>query len=211
MGRARRPSHSILPRSRAEQSLREPGPCSHIPTRRRLRLSTMSCRYAVGNDRCQYESYTQCFHDENLPVRLLQAQKRCFHREPQLGRELGPRGYFRNVLECDLGTPAPQIAETDIAQNGQKPRIEGPRLVEALHRTIGPDEGFLRQVLRFFRISNDPERETVGARPVSADERLESPPGPALQPSIQSASVASITCNTPQGGLIFKFRSRISS
>ena len=36
----------------------EPGPCSHIPTRRRLRLSTMSCRYAVGNDRCQYESYT---------------------------------------------------------------------------------------------------------------------------------------------------------
>ena len=39
----------------------EPGPCSHIPTRRRLRLSTMSCRYAVGNDRCQYESYTHCF------------------------------------------------------------------------------------------------------------------------------------------------------
>ena len=47
----------LFPRSRAEQSLSEPGPCSH-PTRRRLRLSTMSCRYAVGNDRCQYESYT---------------------------------------------------------------------------------------------------------------------------------------------------------
>ena len=44
-----RPSHSILPSSRAKQSS-EPGPCSHIPTRRRLRLSTMSCRYAIGKD-----------------------------------------------------------------------------------------------------------------------------------------------------------------
>ena len=60
MGRARRPSHSIALSCRAIASS-EPGPCSHIPTRRRLRLSTMSCRYAVGNDRCQYESYT---HDD---------------------------------------------------------------------------------------------------------------------------------------------------
>ena len=58
--RARRPSHSILPRSRAEQSLRASlDPARTVPTRRRLRLSTMSCRYAVGDDRCQYESYTQ--------------------------------------------------------------------------------------------------------------------------------------------------------
>jgi len=39
-----------------------------------------------------------------------------------------------------------------------------------------PDEGFLRQVFRFFRIPDDPARESIGARAVSADERLESPP-----------------------------------
>ena len=62
MGRARRPSVSpFYPSALSCRAIAssEPGPCSHIPTRRRLRLSTMSCRYAVGNDRCQYESYTQ--------------------------------------------------------------------------------------------------------------------------------------------------------
>ena len=54
LGRARRPSHSILPSSRAKS---EPGPCSHIPTRRRL--DSRQCRAdKLRNDPAKYETGT---------------------------------------------------------------------------------------------------------------------------------------------------------
>ena len=98
---SRAPSRHVSARKKIARELQdsslkqssEPGPCSHIPTRRRLRLSTMS-----PTPRCQYESYT-------LTIDRLHHRAHAHPGESQRSyadRQVGPRTQTTTALPVVL-------------------------------------------------------------------------------------------------------------
>ena len=82
----------------------EPGPCSHIPTRRRLRLSTMSCRYCA----CQYESYVTLGVDLIFAMVSTAHYRRLFLNEKKRGRAWRITWRMKRPLISNMTAVAPR-------------------------------------------------------------------------------------------------------